>query len=322
MLLRAPASVFAASMMILATGIASAQRFPNKPIRVVTTAPGGSQDFAIRLIAPGLTDGLGQSVVVDNRGGAGGIIARETVAGALPDGYTLLIDNNGMWTLPLMTKVPYDAVADFSPISLLAMAPAILVVSPSLPIRSVRELIDFAKARPGELNYGGGGAGSQNFLAAELFKSMAGGLKIENVPFKGGGPALIALLGGEVQIMFASAASVTPHIKSGKVRALAITSAQPSPLFPGLPTIAESGVPGYEVVSNYGIFAPAKTPAAIINRLNHEIGKVLARDEVKQKFAAVGMDVVSGSPGQLAAKMQGEITGMAGLFKNADIRAN
>lgn len=314
--------LFSAGTMVLGVGMVSGQSFPNKPIRVVTSAAGGSIDFVARLIAPGLTSSLGQQVVVDNRGGAGGIIAIDTVAKAPPDGYTLLIYNNGMWTLPLMTSVPYDAVKDFSPITSTAVGPYILVVHPSVPVHSLKELIAMAKAKPGELNYGGGGPGSQNYLAAELFKFMAGGLKIVNIPFKGGGPAVVALLGGEVQLMFASAASVTSHIKSGRLRALAVTTVEPSPLLPGMPTVAAAGLSGYEVVSIYGMFAPAKTPAAIINRLNQEIVRALGTADVNQRFAAAGMNVVGGSPGQLAAKMRSEISEMGKLFKEANIRAN
>jgi tripartite-type tricarboxylate transporter receptor subunit TctC len=261
-------------------------------------------------------------VIVENRGGAGGIIAVETVANASADGYTLLMYNNGMWTLQLMTKVPYDPLKDFLPITLAVTGPAILVVHPALPVQSVKDLIALARAKPGGLNYGGGGAGSQNYMAAELFKSMAGGLNIVNVPFKGGGPAIVALLAGEVQLMFASAPSVASHIKSGRLRALAVTTAEPSALLPGMPTVAASGLPGFEVVSMYGIFAPARTPAAIVKRLNQEILRVLGTADVKQKFAAAGMDVVASPPDQLAAKMRAEIAAMSKVFKEAGIRAN
>jgi tripartite-type tricarboxylate transporter receptor subunit TctC len=274
-----------------------------------------------RVLTPGLSEALGQQIVIDNRGGAGGIIAIDTVAKAPPDGYTLLVYNSGMWTLPLMAKVPYDAVKDFSPITATSVAPSILVVHPSLPVTTTSELIQLAKARPGELNYGGGGAGSLNFLAAELFKSMAGGLKITNVPFKGGAPAVAALLGAEVQLMFASVPSVTSHIKSGRLRALAVTSAEPTPLLPGVPTVAASGVPGYELVSLFGVFAPARTPAPIVDRLNQDIVRVLHTADVKRKFASAGMDVVAGTPSQLADKLRTDIAAMSRLFKTAHIRA-
>jgi tripartite-type tricarboxylate transporter receptor subunit TctC len=316
------ARIFVIGAVLLGASATSGQSYPNKPLRVVTSAAGGSIDFVARVIAPGLTDGLGQQIVVDNRGGAGGIIAIDTVAKAPADGYTALIYNNAVWTLPLMMSVPYDPVKDLSPIISTAAAPAILVVHPSLPVQSVKDLIALAKTKPGELNYGGGGAGSQNFLAAELFKSMAGGLKIVNVPFKGGGPAVIALLGAEVQMMFASVPSVTGHIKSGRLRALAVTSAEPSPLLPGMPTIAASGLPGYELVSLYGVFVPRKTPPAIVKRLNQEIARVLSMADVKQKLAAGGMDVIGGSPEQLAVKMRAETSTMSKLFKDAGIRAN
>ncbi len=313
--------ILMSSAMLSSSIVAFAQSYPAKSIRLLTSAAGGSIDFVARVLTPGMSDTLGQQIVVDNRGGAGGIIAIDTVAKSAPDGYTLLVYNSGMWTLPLMTKVPYDAVKDFSPITATTVAPSILVVHPSLPVQAVKELIALAKAKPGSLNYGGGGPGSQNFLAAELFKWMGGGLKIVNVSFKGGGPAVTALLGAEVQMMFASVPSVTAHIKSGRLRALAVTSAEPSSLLPGMPTVAASGLPGYELVSLYGIFAPAKTAAPIVNRLNQDIVRVLNTADVKQKFAAAGMDVVGGPPSQLAKKVQAEIVTMGKLFKEADIRA-
>jgi tripartite-type tricarboxylate transporter receptor subunit TctC len=310
-----------ACALVVAASHAYAQNYPTKPIRLITSAPGGSIDFVARVMAPGLSEALGKPVVVDNRGGAGGVIACEALAKAAPDGYTLLVYNNGMWTLQLMQSVPYDPLKDFTPITAAAASPAILVVHPALPVRSVRELIALAKEKPGQLNYAGGGAGSQNFMAAELFKSMAGGLKIVNVPFKGGGPAVVALLAGEVQLMFASAPSVATHVKSGRLRALAITSAEPSALFPGMPTIAASGVPGYEVVSLYGVFAPAGTPSAIVSRLRQEIVQILNEPDVKQKLEGAGMEVIASTPEALTQKMRGEIIAMAKVFKDAGIRA-
>lgn len=320
MLQRFMARFLAAGTMVLAAGV-SAESYPDKPIRVVTSAPGGSIDFVARLIAPALTAALGQPIVVENRGGAGGIIAVETVSKATPDGYTLLTYNSGMWTLQLMTSVPYDPVNDFSPITAAVAAPSILVVHPALPVHSVKDLIALARARPGELNYGGGGQGSQNYLAAELFKSMAGGLDIVNVPFKGGGPAVLALLAGEVQVMFASAPSVASHIKGGRLRALAVTSAEPSALLPGMPTVSASGLPGYEVVSTFGIFAPAGTPATIIKRLHQEIVRILGTTDVRQKFSAAGMDVVASSPEQLAARIRSEIAAISRVFGSTGMRA-
>jgi tripartite-type tricarboxylate transporter receptor subunit TctC len=274
------------------------------------------------LIGQAISGPLGQEVIVENRGGAGGLIAIESVAKAPPDGYALLLYSNGMWTLPLMQKVPYDPIKDFSPITLAVRAPSILVVHPSLPVHSVKELIALAKTRPGELNYASAGPASPNQVAGELFKYMAGGLKIAEVPFKGGGPAIIALVGGQVQLMFASAGSVAAHIKSGRLRPLAITSAEPSALLPGIPTVAASGLPGYDAVTIYCIFAPAKTPAAIINRLNQEIVRVLATPELKQRFFAAGIDVVGSSPDDLAARLRSETSTMSKMIKDTGLRAD
>jgi tripartite-type tricarboxylate transporter receptor subunit TctC len=307
---------------IFGASVARAQSYPNKPIRILAADVGGGIDFAARLIAPGVSSALGQQVVVENRGGAGGIIAIDTVAKASPDGYTLLLYSNGMWTLPFLKKVPFDPVKDFSPISLVVTAPSILVVHPSVPAKSVGDLILLAKSKPGELNYGSVGAGSPNQIAAELFKSMAGGLKIVEVPFKGGGPAIIAMLGGQIQLMFASAGSVAPHLKSGRVRALALTSAEPSALFPGIPTIASSGLPGYDEVTLFALFAPAKTSASIVSRLNKEVVKVLSMDDIKQKFFAAGIEVVGSSPEQLAAKLKVEMVKMAKIVKDANIHVD
>jgi tripartite-type tricarboxylate transporter receptor subunit TctC len=308
--------MFPLGMMVLGAGMVFGQNYPNKPIRIVASAAGGSGDFAARLIGQGLSGALGQQVVVDNRGG---IIPGEIVSKAPPDGYTLLIDAASFWIGPLLQETPYDPVKDFAPVTLTDSAPNVLVVNPSLPVKSVKELIALAKARPGELNYGSSSTGSSPHLAAELFNMMAG-VKIVRVPFKGSGPAVISLLGGQVQLMFATAGSVAPHVKSGRLRALAVASLQPSALAPGLPTIAASGVPGYEAVAFEGMFAPAKTPVAIIDRLNQEIVRVLNKAEVKERFFNAGVETVGSTPEEFAAAIKSNVAKWGKLIKEAGIR--
>jgi len=299
-------------------GAVSAQdSYPSKVIRIVAPAPGGGSDVLSRLIAPGLASSLGQQVIVDNRGA----VASEIAAKAAPDGYTLLVNGSPVWLLPLLrASVPWDAVRDFVPITLAVSSPSILVVHPSLPVKSVRELIALAKARPGELNYAAGTMGATPHLAAELFKAMAG-VNIVRVAYKGTGPGLIGLISGEVGLMFPNAGSAMPHVKSGRLRALAVTTAQPSALVPGVPTLAASGVPGYESVSPQAVFAPARTPATIINRLNQEIVRVLSTADVKGKLFNTGIEVVGSSPEGLAAKMKSDMARIGKLVKDAGIRA-
>ena len=306
--------------MIGGAGAAAGQDYPRKPIRLVTAEPGGGNDFAARMVVQGLGGSLGQPMVVDNRGGAGGIIAADIVAKAQPDGYTLLLYANNIWIIPLLTSnAPFDVIRDFAPITWAAKSPNIMVVHPAVPVKSVEELIARAKARPGELNYGSGGNGSSTHLAAELFKSVAG-VNIVRVPFKGNSPALNAMFAGEVHLMIVTAGTVAPHLKSGRLRALAVTSAQPSPLAPGLPTMAASGLPGYESMQIYGVFAPRKTDNAIVKRLNEEIVRVLERAEVKEKFLASGVEPVGSTPQLLASTIKSEIARMGKVIKDAGIR--
>ena len=311
--------IFSASAIVLTASVACGQGYPSKPIRIVTAEPGGGSDFAARLIAQGLTGSLGQQVVVDNRGGSV-VIAAGIVAKAPPDGYTVLLYSGTFWMVPLLQKVPYDPVKDFAPITLAVSSPVILVVNPSVAAGSVKELIALAKAGPGELNYGSAGPGSPAQMAAELFKAMAG-INIVAVPYKGGGPAITALIGVQVQLMFPSAGSVISHVKSGRLRALAVTSAQPSALLPGLPTVAASGLPDYETATLFGMFAPAATPAALINQLNHEIVRVLNRAEVKERLFNANVEVVGNSPKQFAVAMKSEMTKWSKVIKDAGIRA-
>jgi tripartite-type tricarboxylate transporter receptor subunit TctC len=295
-----------------------AQHYPTKPVRIVTGSAGSGNDIASRILAQGLTGSLGQQVIVENR--AAGVVTFTTVSKAPADGYTLLYYTNGMWTTPLLEKTPWDPIRDFAPVIATCNAPSILVVHPAVPAKSVKELIALAKAKPGALNYAAAGLGSGTQLSAELFKSMAG-VNIVYIPYKGSGLALIDLIGGQVQMMFATAGSVATHLKSGSLRALAITSAQPSQLLPGLPTIAASGVPGYESVSIYGVFAPARTPTAIIDRLNKEILALLNRPEIREKFMNSGVEVTGSTPGQLVAIVKSEMARLGKVIKDAGIRA-
>ena len=310
------ASMVSVGVVLLGTGAVSGQDYPNKPIRIVSAAGGGATDVAARLIAQGLSGPLGEPVIIDNRPSN---LVGEVVAKSPPDGYTLLFIGSAFAIGPLLQKTPYDPVKDFAPISLTSSSPNLLVVHPSLPVKSVKELIALAKARPGELNYGSGPAGSSPHLDAELFKSMAG-VNIVRIPYKGGAPALNALMGGEVQLMISPAGSVSAHLKSGRVRALAVTSAQPSALLPGLPTVAAS-LPRYESGSTHGIYAPAGTPEAIINRLNQEIVRLLNRADTKEKFLNAGIEVIGSSPEQFAASMKSEIAKWGKVIKDAGIKA-
>jgi tripartite-type tricarboxylate transporter receptor subunit TctC len=310
----------AALSLTFASAAAFPQSYPNKPIRVVTSAPGGGNDFTARAIAYSISGSLGQPWVVDNRGGAGGAIAAELVARAPPDGYTLLVYASNIWIIPLLRSVPYDPVKDLAPITWAARSPNTVVVHPSLPVKSLKELIALAKARPGQLMYGSAGTGATSHLSAELFKSMAK-VDVLRVPYKANAPALNDLLSGQVQLMFSTASSVTPHVRSGRLRALAVTSAEPTPLAPGLPTVAAAaGLPGYESISIYGVFAPAKTPEAIIRQLNQSIVAVLSQPDVREKFLNVGVETVGSTPEQFAAVIKADMARMSKVIKEAGIR--
>ena len=312
----------ACGAMLIFIGIAAhAQTYPSKPLRIVTSEPGGVADLTARLIAQGLSSGFQQPAIVDNRGGASGVIGIEIVARAPADGYTLLVFSPSLWTLPLIQRTNYDTLRDFSPVTLAVTAPNLLLVHPSFPATTVKMLIALAKAKPGEYNYAAGSIGAASHLSGELFKSMAG-VNIVRVPFRGTGPGLNAVIGGQVQMMFAGAGTAVPHVLSGRLRALAVTSAQPSVLFPDLPTIASSGLPGYELETNTGMFAPVATPPAVINRLQAEIARALHAPEVKQKLAAAGMEPLVNTPVEFTAKVKAEIARLGKVVKEAAIRAD
>jgi len=301
------------------TGVTQAQTYPYKPVRIVTSEVGGGADFQARLIANGISSALGQQVIIENRGG--GVFPGDAVAKASPDGYTFLYSGSAHWLLPFMRdNVPYDPVKDFAPVTLPVRAPNLLVVHPSVPAQSVKELIALAKAKPGVLNYGSGAPGSSSHIAPELFKSLAG-VDIVRVPYKGTGPAINDLLGGQLQMMFSNASSVMPHVKTGRVRALGVSSMQPSALAPGVPTVSV-GLPGFESVSNLGIFAPARTPAAVIRRINQEVVRYLTTEDAKERMLKAGVETVASTPEHLAAVVQSEMERMGKVIRSVGIRAD
>ncbi len=293
--------------------------YPTRPIRVVAAAAGGGIDFTARLMANSMSETLGQRLIVDNRGGRN--IAGLTVAKATPDGHTLLVHNNTIWVAPLLDDVPFDHAKELAPISLLARSPNILVVHPSLGVNSVQELVALAKAKPGAIDYASGAVGASNHLAAELFNSLAG-VRLARVGYKGGGPALNDVLAGQVKLMFATTGSVAGHIKSGKLKALAVTSAEPSPIAPGLPTLSASGLPGYASESIYGMWAPGKTARAIVARLHQEAVRSLQIAMVRDRFLGSGVEPVGSTPEQFAATMQAEAVRLDRVIKAGGIRAN
>lgn len=306
------ASLFVLGSCAGAVGLACAQSYPYKQVRIITAEVGGGNDVVARLLAQGLAASSGQQVIVENRPGV--IIAVQTIAKAPPDGHTLLSYNNSLWTLPLVQAAPYDFLRDFAPVTMAAMSPNVLAVHPSLPVKTVRDLIVLAKSRPGELNYVSGATGSSAHMAGELFNAMAN-VNMVRVPYKGAGPGINDLIGGHVQLIFGTTGSVLPHVRSGKLRGLAVTSARPSALVPGLPTIAASGVPGYELIAIYGVFAPAKTPAMLISRLHEEIARVLQTPEAKERFFNLGIEVVGGSPQQLMDAVKADMARVSRVMK-------
>ena len=308
-----------AAALLLAGALAlpaQAQLLQTRFIRIVTSEPGSTNDLGARVIAQELTRALGQQVIVENRGS----IAVEYAARAAPDGNTLLYYGNTVWLLPLLrAKVNYDPLRDLAPVALTTIAPVVLVAHPSLPVKSVKELLALAKARPGQLNYAAGTIGASTHLAMEMFKSMAG-VDIVRIPYKGTGPAVTALIAGEAPMMFSPLGSIGAHIRSGKVRALAVGNAEPSPLTPGLPTVAAAGVPGYEASSITGMFAPAGTARELVLRYNQEINRALTRAGMPEKFLDTGLEVYAGTPEDFAAKMKAEIARWGKVIREAGIR--
>ena len=304
------------AIMTTAASSASAQTYPVKPVRIITAAAGGGSDHSTRLIATPLGAALGQQVIVDNRG----LIAADIAAKAPADGYTLLLSGQTLWLLPFMRENVASNVTDFTPITTATEAANILVVHPTLPAKSVKELVALAKTRPGELNFATSGNGNSVHLAGELFRSLAS-VNVVRVNYKAGSQAVTDLVAGQTQFMFGVPASVMPHLRSGRLRALAITSEKRSALWPDLPAIAQT-LPGYDVASRLAIFAPVGTPAPIVQRLNEEIVRVLRRPDVKEKFIATGVEPVGDSPEALAATVKSEIERMGKVIKAAGIRAD
>ncbi len=304
-------------MSAFSTTCALAQEFPHKPIRIYANQPGGIFDFMARLFAQGATGFLGQTVIVDNR--PGNIIPAEIVAKAPPDGYSLLSHGVALATGALMQKMPYEPLTDFAAISWTASAPLVVTVHPSVPAQSVKELIALAKARPDALNYASTATGSTPHLATELFKHMAG-VRITHIPYKGAGAAMIDMISGQVQILLAVPNAVIEHARTGRLRTLAVTSAEPFALLPGLPTVAASGIPGYESVGIYGLFAAAKTPDALVRRLNREITRIIQTEEAKKRMLGSGLEPVGSTPEQFDAKFKSESARMEKVIKAAGIR--
>lgn len=301
--------------------LAVAQTYPAKPLRlVIGFAPGGGADILARMITPKLGEALGQNIVIDNRPGAAGNIGIESVAKATPDGYTLLMGFPGLATNPsLYAKLAYDPLKDFAPVSLIGEVPNLLVAHPSVPAATVKELISLARAKPGQLNYASPGLGTSLHLAAELFKSLAK-VDIVHVAYKGGAPAVADLMGGHVDIMFDVLPSSLPHVRSGKLKALGITSMRRSLLVPNVPTIAEDALPGYQAITWNGILVPAGTAGEIVTKLNGAIVQVLRAPEMKERLAGTGTDAVSNTPEQFAAFLRAETAKWSAVIKSAGIK--
>ena len=299
-----------------------AQAWPAKPIKLVApSTPGDAPDVIARMVADKLSPVLGQQVVVENRPGAGGVVGSEAVAKSPADGYTLIMGNAGSHGInaAVYSKLPYDIQRDFVPVSQVAMAPNIVVINPGIPANSVAEFIAYAKANPGKLSYASGGNGSSAHMSMELFKSMAG-VDIAHVPYKGSTPALTDLIGGQVAIFIGNMPPTVPHVKSGKLRALAVTTKGRSALMPELPTMTDAGLPGYETVAWFGVFAPAGTPPEIVNRLSAEIGKIARSPEMRDKLVAMGAEPVGGTPEEFKAVVDRDIAKWKPLAQKVGIK--
>jgi len=315
-------SLLLSAVLLAGTTWVAAQEYPSKPVRlIVPFAPGGGNDIVARAIAQQLSASLGRQFVVDNRAGAGGVVGAELAAKSPADGYTLFLGGVGSHAVNpnLHAKLPYDPVADFAPITLIASAPSVLVVHPSVPARTIEEFTALAKANPGKLNFASNGNGSSAQLAAVLYASMAG-VRMVHVPYKGLAPALADLLSGEVQLMFSSMVAIIPHIKTGRLRALAVTGRRRSPLLPEVPTLEESGLRGYEAGSWYGILAPAGTPPQIVAKLNAEIVQALQQPAIRARLAAEGAEAIGGTPGEFAAHINAELARVGKLLRDGGVR--
>lgn len=312
--------VACAMVLCAASFTAYAQAFPAKPIRlVVPLAPGGGGDITARMIAQKISPALGQSVVVDNRPGGSTIIGSEIVARSAPDGYTLVLATSSHGINPSLRKLPYDPVKDFTGIAFIASSPMLLVVHPNVPVKTVKELIALAKARPGQLNYGSSGPASIVHLSGELFNVMAG-VKTVHVPYKGSGPALIDLLAGQIEMMFSSPVATVPHVRAGRLRAIAMASTERSPALPELPTVIESGLPGFATGTYFIVLGPAGVPPAVVNKLNVEIVKAARLPDVTEKLTSQGAVIVAGSGQQAMDHIKSEIARWAKVVQEAGIK--
>jgi len=307
--------------VFFAAGEVSAQAYPTKPIRLVApSTPGDAPDVIARLVAERLSGVLGQQVVVENRPGAGGVVGSEIVAKAAPDGYTLIMGNAGSHGInaAVYSKLPYDILKDFAPVSQIAIAPNIFVVNPALPVHTMPEFIAYAKARPGQLSYASGGNGSSSHMSMELLKSMAG-IDIVHVPYKGSTPALTDVISGQDAVMSVNMPPAVPHVKAGTLRALAVTTRTRAPSMPDLPTVAET-LPGYETVAWFGVLAPAGTPKDVINRLSVEIAKIARSPDMRERLAGMGAEPVGGTPEEFGAVMARDIEKWTALAKSVGIK--
>ena len=312
-----------ATLLLWSSPVLAAESYPARPIRfVVPFPPGAATDALARIIGQKLAEGVGQPVVVDNRAGAGGTLGTDVVAKAVPDGYTLLMAGAAhAINASLYARLPYDPQRDFAAVTLVAFLPNVLVAHPGVPAANIRELVALAKARPGQLNYASGGSGSTAHLAMELLKTNAG-IDVVHVPYKGGGQAMNDLLGGQVSLLFTSLYSAQPQVKAGKLRALGVASAKRTPFAPEVPTIAESGLPGYSVIAWYGVMVPAQTPPATVARLHAEIAKGLKTPDSQERFAGQGAELVVNTPAEFAAHVRTEIAKWAKVVKATGARVD
>ncbi len=310
----------ALGVLLALTTAAAAQDYPTKPLRlIIPFPPGGSNDVVGRIVATQLGERLGKQVVVDNRGGAGGVLGTEVAANAPPDGYTLLVISLAHTVNPGLYKLRYDPIKSFLPVAMIGSGANVLSVHPSVPVSSVQELIALAKQKPGELNYASAGPGSFQHMGSELFKLMAN-VDIVHVPFKGGGPAMIDVVGGHSHVLFSSLVQTMPHIRSGKLRALGTGGVKRSAILPDVPTIAEAGVPGYEMANWWGIVAPAGTPQAVVDRLSKELAVVLSAPETQKQFSTEGAEVVQKTPAEFGQFIETELTKWQRVVKEANIK--
>jgi tripartite-type tricarboxylate transporter receptor subunit TctC len=313
-----------ALMLMFAVSGAMAQAYPTKPVRMIVPFPaGGATDIVGRLIAQKLAEGWGQQVIVDNRGGAGGTIGSDVAAKSPPDGYTMLLGTSSTHAVApsLYSKLPYDPVRDFSPVTLVATATILLAVHPSVPAQNVRELIALAKRQPNALSFASSGNGGISHLIGEQFKSTAG-IQMLHVPYKGDTPALVDLVGGQVHLMFGTAVSFLPYVSAGRLRALAVTNPKRSPIVPNVPTIAESGLPGFEALQWFGVFVPAGTPRDIVSRLHADIVKSLKLSDVRERLVGLGAEVVGNAPDQFAAFQKADSVKWAKIVKESGAKVD